>query len=470
MLKKLTEQFNQTIASYEPALKEWGEQEYTYQIDIQTAKEKRDSVADALKEHQELHSTTPAEGEEELPSINECGKCKKLTGKLEKAKEEVLTAQETYTQKKSEFQAVESTVNQITANYQQQLASIKSSAGAAASGVAQAKGGVAQAEAQVDAAEDARHGATLAQIEQGIGTARRGVDSAEVQKDVAKAQREAAEQAAEMAKLQQEAAKNSIEQQIDSLKDSLVGSQISAQSNQAQEIAIQKMQNTLEDATITAPVSGVVTAVYAKVGEPGNGLLFVVEDTESLKIKTRIKEYDIANVQVGMPVIIKSDATGDKEISGTITYIAPAAVKTEAGTTKTTDGNSTVEFEAEVQVNEKNSGLRIGMNTRLTVMLEEKQNVIGVPYESIVEKADGSSVVYTVTQKGSEGKDAKTYVVTEVPVTTGLETDFYVEVSGNGVSDGMAVLTDPQSVAPGAEVTPDFVNGGDAVVGMSQGE
>ena len=37
----------------------------------------------------------------------------------------------------------------------------------------------------------------------------------------------------------------------------------------------------------------------------------------------------------------------------------------------------------------------------------------------------------------------------EVPVTTGLETDFYVEVSGAGVTDGMNILSDPQSVTPG---------------------
>lgn len=62
------------------------------------------------------------------------------------------------------------------------------------------------------------------------------------------------------------------------------------------------------------------------------------------------------------PVVIRSDATGDKEISGTVTYIAPAANKTENGNTLTAD-DSTVEFEAEVQVNDADSGLRIGMNT-----------------------------------------------------------------------------------------------------------
>lgn len=389
--------------------------------------------------------------------------------KWDDAVEARVQAQQEQLREKEAFQAIEATYNQA----QTDLATVKSSiygqTTSAQSAVASAESGVASAEAQLDAAKDARNGTTLAQVEQGIGSANRGVDSAEVQEDVAKAQLDAAKQSAESAKQQQEATKNAIEQQIDSLQDSLVGSQLAAESNRAQEIAIQKMQNTLEDASITAPVSGVVTAVYAKVGEPGNGLLFVVEDTESLKITTRIKEYDIANVQVGMPVTIKSDATGDKEISGTITYIAPAAVKSDTGSTQTSSNNSNVEFEAEVQVNDKDSGLRIGMNTRLTVLLEEKQDVFGVAYDSVVKKQDGTDVLYAVKPKSTEGKDASTYIVTEVPVTTGLETDFYIEVSGSNIQNGMSIVSDPQSVTPGMEVTPDFAAAGQTapVIGLS---
>lgn len=389
--------------------------------------------------------------------------------KWDDAVEARVQAQQEQLREKEAFQAIEATYNQA----QTDLATVKSSiygqTTSAQSAVASAESGVASAEAQLDAAKDARNGTTLAQVEQGIGSANRGVDSAEVQEDVAKAQLDAAKQSAESAKQQQEATKNAIEQQIDSLQDSLVGSQLAAESNRAQEIAIQKMQNTLEDARITAPVSGVVTAVYAKVGEPGNGLLFVVEDTESLKITTRIKEYDIANVQVGMPVTIKSDATGDKEISGTITYIAPAAVKSDTGSTQTSSNNSNVEFEAEVQVNDKDSGLRIGMNTRLTVLLEEKQDVFGVAYDSVVKKQDGTDVLYAVEPKSTEGKDASTYIVTEVPVTTGLETDFYIEVSGSNIQNGMSIVSDPQSVTPGMEVTPDFAAAGQTapVIGLS---
>lgn len=76
------------------------------------------------------------------------------------------------------------------------------------------------------------------------------------------------------------------------------------------------------------------------------------------------------------------------------------------------------------------------MNTRLTVLLEEKQDVFGVPYDAVVEKADGSTVVYAAVEQQNSGKNSS-YVVTEIPVTTGLETDFYIEISGGEVTPGM---------------------------------
>lgn len=442
----------QARTEYTAAETAWNEYSETHRQDYESGREERDKKKDAYdtakQKYEESITEQVPDGDSDLQDqMEEAQKAYWI------AEAEFTAVKMDYEGERSKYQAAETAWSQAQADYQNQLASIESSASAAYSGVASAQTGVASAEAQLDAARDARNGSTLTQLEQGIASANRSVDSAELQEDIAKAQQDAAEQSADTAKQQQAATENSIAQQIDTLKDNLIGSQIAAQSTKSQEIAIQSLQDTLADATITAPVSGVVTAVYAEEGQPGNGLLFVIEDTDALKITTNIREYDVGNIEVGMPVVIRSDATGDKEISGTVTYIAPAANKTENGNTLTAD-DSTVEFEAEVQVNDADSGLRIGMNTRLTVLLEERSDVYGVPYDSVVEKADGSEVVYAV-EPSSEKEGS--YVVTEVPVTTGLETDFYIEVSGDGITDGLSIVSDPQSVAPGMEVTPDFV-------------
>ena len=127
------------------------------------------------------------------------------------------------------------------------------------------------------------------------------------------------------------------------------------------EISLQILQRQLEDSLLKAPVSGVVTAVLAREGSIGSGLLFVIEDTDNLRIKTRVREYDIGRIHEGMEVTITSDATGNNVHKGIINRISPAAVQSPS---------PIVEFEVEVDVVSENTGLRIGMNVRVGIDLE----------------------------------------------------------------------------------------------------
>jgi len=119
------------------------------------------------------------------------------------------------------------------------------------------------------------------------------------------------------------------------------------------------------DSVITSPISGTVTAVIAREGEPGVGLMFVVEDTDNLKIKVVIREYDLGRIETGMEVSITSDAGGG-EYTGVISRIHPAAILDASGNTA-----PVVEFEVEVTVTATNTSLRIGMGARVSVVLEE---------------------------------------------------------------------------------------------------
>jgi len=135
--------------------------------------------------------------------------------------------------------------------------------------------------------------------------------------------------------------------------------QLTAQVESA-EIALQLMERQLSDATITAPITGTVTSAVATEGGIGMGLMFIVEDVDNLRIMTRFREYDIALLETGMTVTIVADATGAPGHSGEIRRISPAAVH----------GSPIVEFEVEVAIPSGDTGLRIGMNTRIEVDLD----------------------------------------------------------------------------------------------------
>jgi len=224
-------------------------------------------------------------------------------------------------------------------------------------------------------------------------------------------------------------------------------SALAASSMEAAWINLEKLEKQLRDATVTAPISGTVTKVYAREGNPGNGLLFIIEDLRSLEIVTRVKEYDAAGVQPGMSVIIKSDATGEREISGAVKSVAPTSEKNSAG--MTLPGN-VVEYVTVVTVNEPDSGLKIGMNTRLNIVLETKEDVLLAPYDAVIEEAGGEFKLYVVD--AVTAGDRPRHVARSVPVSLGMETDFAVEVSGADLTEGMIIVSDPSSVTEGEEV------------------
>jgi len=115
----------------------------------------------------------------------------------------------------------------------------------------------------------------------------------------------------------------------------------------------------LERSVIRAPISGTVTAVAAKEGSVGMGLLFVIEDIDNLRVMTSFRESDLSLVRTGMGVTITSDATGNSEYAGVINRINPAAMAFAP----------VPEFEAEVLVTSANTSLRVGVNARLDIDL-----------------------------------------------------------------------------------------------------
>ena len=253
--------------------------------------------------------------------------------------------------------------------------------------------------------------------------------------------------------------KKGTEDQLEAYSDTLASANAGANTAVTQE-SIRQLSKTLGDAKITAPVpgtvflvkgadghsvaevntapvSGTVTAVYASVGSSGSGLLFVIEDTDHLVISTSVKGYDLGDVKTGMTVEIKSDATGDSVIPGTLTTIAPTAKKNQLGDTEASNDPS---FEAEVSVDSAESGLRIGMEARLSYIIARQAHVLAVPYEAVFTDEAGQSCILVLRTQEKE-----TYLVEKLPVTTGLDDDLDIAVSGTGVEEGLRVITDAKS-------------------------
>lgn len=236
-----------------------------------------------------------------------------------------------------------------------------------------------------------------------------------------------------------ESTENAAQNQLQSYQDSLNSAYANA-STSTGEVSLRQLRADLEGTEITAPAAGTVTAVYAEVGSSGAGLLFVIEDVDNLVVATSVKDYDVASVSTGMAVAIQSDSTGDEVYDGEVTSIAPTAAKNAAGET---DTSGDISFATDVAVTSQDTGLRIGMSVELDFVLDEALNALSVPYDAVYIDDQGQTCLL-VLEEGEDGE----ILLTELPVTTGLETDLDIAVEGDGLTEGVQVVTDPDRYLP----------------------
>jgi len=184
---------------------------------------------------------------------------------------------------------------------------------------------------------------------------------------------------------------------------------------------IEELQTKLANCIIKATSSGTITALNMTVGSRPSGTLATIQDLDKLKVSISVQEYDINDVEVGMKAVITSDAT-ETEMTGKVSQISPVASSQGMGSSSST-------FACEVTIDNPDPGLLIGMNAKVVITTSSVDDVYTVPIDA-VEEDGGKSYIYVQN-------DAGEYDKTEV--TVGDSNDYYVEISGSNLKEGMVV-------------------------------
>lgn len=190
---------------------------------------------------------------------------------------------------------------------------------------------------------------------------------------------------------------------------------------------LQSAQAAYENTIIRAPADGTITKIDVKIGEtvsPGKTVI-VLEDVKNLYLEANINEANIAEISLEQTVSVTFDAFGpDKLFTATVSHIDPSS----------TIVSGVVNYKIKAAM-VPDTTIRPGMTANMTVVTNQKQDVLVVPLRAVVKK-DGKTFVRLVTDK-------KTKAFTETSVVTGLEGDDGVEVvSGLSEGDEVIVLLD----------------------------
>lgn len=156
------------------------------------------------------------------------------------------------------------------------------------------------------------------------------------------------------------------------------------------EVAKATYENLLENTTLVAPISGIVTARNYDNGDMAGGLpVLVIEQIRPVKIMINISENLFARVRKGMKVDVNFEAYGDEVFAGSISRIYP------------TINNATRTFAAEVTVPNNDERVRPGMFARVTLPYG-KQNRVVTPDRSVNKlMGSGDRYVYVLEADGT---------------------------------------------------------------------
>lgn len=194
---------------------------------------------------------------------------------------------------------------------------------------------------------------------------------------------------------------------------------------------LDNLKKQLDDCTLTAPCSGVVTAVNVSVGDnyAAGTTMITIEDTSALKVTVDVEEANILKLQEGMKAVITTDATGEEEISGTVTRVV--RVKNQS----TGETGTTGSYSAEISID--NTELLVGMSAKARIILQEKGSVLAVPYDLIRLDDDGSNYVLVAV-----GNEDGTATAVRKNIVCGEEVDYYTEITGGDLKEGDMLIYD----------------------------
>jgi len=129
----------------------------------------------------------------------------------------------------------------------------------------------------------------------------------------------------------------------------------------AVDVQIQILEKAIADATVTAPLAGIVTDIVADVGElvPPRGPLVVLTDLDRAWANVYVDEPVIPRLKLGQEAMVFTDA-GGSAIGGTITYISPKAEFTPRNV-QTAQDRSQLVYRVKISVDNRGGILKSGM-------------------------------------------------------------------------------------------------------------
>lgn len=158
-------------------------------------------------------------------------------------------------------------------------------------------------------------------------------------------------------------------------------------------------QDSVDDYTITAPISGTVITKNAKVGDKisksssGTTTMAVIYDLSTMTLEMSVDELDVSSIKVGQSVEITADAVEGETFTGTVTNVS----------LQSSYSNGVTSYPVTVTLDDTGS-LLPGMNVDAKIILDSSENALVIPASALMR---GNRVYVKKSSDSTENADTQ---------------------------------------------------------------
>lgn len=289
---------------------------------------------------------------------------------------------------------------------------------------------LSSAEAQLKSAENQVTSSELSEqkIQTSYETAQRDYDRKKALYDqgaLSKVDLESSESTLKNAQADLASAENSIESaklSIETQKANIKTAQVN----------LNTQQNSLQNTTITAPISGVMDGKNVSLGQYVNigTTLGKVKNISSINAVIQVKDSDLSYIKVGGKATLKLDGENAKEYEGTIQTIDAVA-----------DSSSRV-FNCKITIDNKNGELKPGVFGKVEIETGSTKKSMSLPTQALG-GSEGNYYVF-INNKG---------VAKKCTVTTGDVSKDNVEIKSGIQAGDEVIITNVSTLLDGEAIT-----------------
>ena len=158
-------------------------------------------------------------------------------------------------------------------------------------------------------------------------------------------------------------------------------------------------QDSVDDYTITAPISGTVITKNAKVGDKisksssGTTTMAVIYDLSTMTLEMSVDELDVSSIKVGQSVEITADAVEGETFTGTVTNVS----------LQSSYSNGVTNYPVTVTLDDTGS-LLPGMNVDAKIILDSSEDALVIPASALMR---GNRVYVKKSPDSTENADTQ---------------------------------------------------------------